>query len=117
MKFGIILGLTLACVSATPAWAGHRITAAIMVSPGEDTTPGANGSDSFMVEVSTKTTRRFITNDQFTTAACLVLPLTFPVGTTVEITGVLQTTGARPGSVTPFAPNTANAISVIAPSS
>jgi hypothetical protein len=112
MKFRIILGLTLACVSATPAWAGHRVTAAIMFSPGEDTTPGANGSDAFMVEVSTKTMRRFITNDQFTTA-CLVLPLTFPVGTTVEITGVLQTTGAIPGSVPPFTPNAATAISVI----
>jgi hypothetical protein len=112
MKFRIILGLMLACVSATPAWAGQRVTAAIMFSGGDDTSVGATANYASIVEVSTKNVRRFITQGQFG-GACVVLPLTFPAGTTVEITGVMQGAASVPGSVPPFAPNAANAISVV----
>jgi hypothetical protein len=76
-----------------------------MFSAGAAPNPGANGDDIFMVEVSTKTMRRFITSDdQFANAeSCVVLSLTFPGGTTVEITGVLQLTGSIQGYATPFA--------------
>jgi hypothetical protein len=118
MKFGIILGLALACVSATPAWAAQRVTAAIMFSGGDDTSVGATENYAAIVEVSTKNVRRFVTQDQFS-GGCVVLPLTFPVGTTVEITGAFQGAASVPGSVLPFAatetraPNAATAITVI----
>jgi hypothetical protein len=65
MKFRIILGLTLACFSAGPAWAGQRVTAAIMFSGGDNTGVGATANYAAIVEVSTKNMRRFITQGQF----------------------------------------------------
>jgi hypothetical protein len=58
--------------------------------------PGANGSDLYTVEVSTKHLQRFITSSAVG-GKCAVLPLSLPVGTKVLISGILQDTFARSG--------------------